>query len=36
MTILLVAIVGYFISGYCWLLYWWILVPFLSVIISGY
>jgi hypothetical protein len=36
MDILLVNIEGYFIGGYQWIFYWWILMDILLVDIGGY
>jgi len=36
MVILLMAIGGYFIDGYCWLFYCKPLVVILSVVVDGY
>jgi hypothetical protein len=36
MVILLMVICGYFINGYPWLFYWWLLVVILLMVIRGY
>jgi len=36
MVILLVAINAYFINGYQWLFYWWLLMAINDYFISGY
>jgi len=36
MVIILVVIHGYYISGYSWLFYWWVLVGILLMAISDY
>ncbi len=36
MVILLVVIHGYFMGGYCWLFYYWLLVVILLMATSGY